>query len=119
MKWVNDRPYEPKPGQVQRPTANPYQVSSTPEPKPQPTQTKVKRKGKVDPRWVSKVGAWLTASILFSLIWLGAAFTIGLTGNLALDLAFYAVGMVVFFADYILTDHGFSWAEKYCTFWRR
>jgi len=88
---------------------------------PRPIKVKVRPKPKsnVDPRWVSKIGAWLTASILFSAVWVGAAFTIGLTGIMALDLALYAIGMVVFFVDYILTDHGFRWAEKYCTFWRK
>lgn len=89
------------------------------DPRPIKVNVTTKPKSRVDPRWVSKIGAWITASVLFSAVWLGAAFTIGLTGYLALDLALYAVGMAVLFADYILTDHGFRWAEKYCVFWKK
>ena len=112
--------YEPEQRPEQPlPVVNPEPVVQ-PRPAVQPKQVRQPRRS----RWLAKmfprIGAFVTSVVLLTLLWFGIISQVGsITGSLRFDIALWAIGILYFFYDYILTDNGFRWAEKHCVFWRK
>jgi hypothetical protein len=90
-------------------------------PEPQPESQPAPQKRQRNPntyRILSRVGSFLTAVVLLTAFWLVPAMTVGMTAYLWLDISLYVLGILHMFWALVLTDAGFRFAERYCTFWK-